>query len=272
VTTLREFAERVVLSREIEEKLAPPPRDLAEFDHDRGDGAAPGAPGRPEELDIRPARAARVPPLSGWPDVAQRRRIIHALANHELQATELFARALLAFPEAPAELRRDWLGVLREEQVHTRLHIGRLEALGGRFGERPVSGLFWRRVAGARTPVEFICAMSLTFENANLDHAPAVAAAARHHGDETTARILDRIAADEIGHVALGRRWLARLASPGESLWSSYRRHLLAPLHPGRARGGEFLPAARREAGLDEEFIAGLAAATREKSDGEDSS
>lgn len=267
--TLRDFAERVVLSPEIGKKLEPPPRDLASRDHDRGDGFAPSTPGRPPELAIVHGRDAKVPSLDGFPDPEQRRRIIHALANHELQAAELFARAILAFPDAPAELRRDWLGVLREEQVHTRLHIARLAALGGRFGERPVSGLFWRRVSGARTPAEFICAMSLTFENANLDHAPAVAAAARRHGDETTARVLDRIAADEVGHVALGRRWLARLASPGESLWGAYRRHLLPPLHPGRARGPEFRAEARRAAGLDEEFIAGLAGSTRRGAGGE---
>jgi uncharacterized ferritin-like protein (DUF455 family) len=259
---VRRFAERVLLSADLGDKLAPPPRDLS--DEDRGDGSVPEWPARPPELAIVPGAAARVPSLEGWADPEQRRRIVHALANHELQAAELFARALLAFPDAPAELRRELAGVLREEQVHTRLHIRRLEGLGGRFGDHPVSGLIWRRTAVARSPAEFLAAMSLTFENANLDHAPAVAAVARRHGDEATARILDRIAEDEVRHVALGRRWLGRLAEPGESLWRAYLRHLRWPLHPGRARGARFEASARRAAGLDEEFIAGLAGASRE--------
>ena len=265
--TVRSFAARVVAAETLTEKLAPPPRDLR--DDDRGSGEAPETPGRPPELRIVPGRAAKVPPLTGWPDIAQRCRIIHALANHELQATELFARALLAFPEAPEDLRRDLLSVLRDEQVHTRLHIRRLEALGGRFGDHPVSGLFWHRVVETRSPAEFLAAISLTFENANLDHAPTIAAVARSNGDEETARILDRIAEDEIRHVSVGRRWLEHYAEPGESQWEAYRRVLQWPLHPGRARGTEYHPESRRAAGLDEEFIARLRGATREAPESE---
>ncbi len=262
MNTVRRFAERVILSPELGEKLAPPPRDLV--DDDRGDGIAPAAPVRSPELTIVSGREAKVPALGGFSDPEQRRRIIHSLANHELQATELFARALLAFPDAPAELRGDLLSVLREEQVHTRLHVRRLEALGGRFGAYPVSGYFWNRTVAANTPAEFLAAMSLTFENANLDHAAEIALVARQHGDEETARILDRIGADEVRHVALGRHWLEQLADPGETLWESYQRNLLWPLHPGRARGTDFRPDPRRAAGLDEEFIAGLAASPRD--------
>ena len=110
-----------------------------------------------------------MPPPAAWPDVAQRVRILHALANHELQAAELFAWALLAFPDAPAALRRGWLGILAEEQRHCRLYIARVEASGAHFGDFPVSGHFWRKAAAIRTPFEFVCAMGLTFENANLD-------------------------------------------------------------------------------------------------------
>ena len=69
------------------------------------------APGRPAELAIVPGRHARVPPLAGMRDPAQRARILHALANHELQAIELFAWAVLAYPDAPLRVpprpRRD---------------------------------------------------------------------------------------------------------------------------------------------------------------------
>jgi uncharacterized ferritin-like protein (DUF455 family) len=240
--TVQEFCLRLIQGETLEEKLAPPPRDLP--DVARGDGSVPEAPGRPATLRIVPGREARVPPLAGWGDLDQRVRIIHALANHELQATELFARALVQFPDAPGPLRQELLRTLAEEQVHTRLYVRRLEALGGAFGDHPVSGLFWNRLRETRTIAEFLCALSLTFENANLDHAPEIAATARLHGDEETARILDRVAKDEERHVD--------------------RRQLFWPLHPGRARGEAFQTEARRRAGLDPEFIENLRAAESE--------
>ncbi len=261
VKTVCEFARRIVESSDLEIKLSPP-REL--IDEDRGDGVAPTAPGRPANLTIVPGREAKVPPLAGWKDPAQRLRIIHALANHELQATELFAWALIAYPEAPDELRRDWLSVLSEEQVHTRLYLLRLQASGGQFGDYPVSGLFWNRIMETRNEVEFLCALSLTFENANLDHAPEAAEFARRCGDHETAKILERVAKDEEGHVAIGMRWLERLSAPFESQWEAYRRHLHWPLHPGRARGEPYRREPRRRAGLDEEFIENLSRVSNE--------
>ena len=258
-TTLAAFARRIVESDDLAEKLAPPPRDLP--DTDRDTGPPPPSPGRPEGLMIVSAKEARVPPLEGWGDLAQRRRILHALANHELQATELFARALVAFPDAPTEMRREILETLRDEQVHTRLYLHRLRELGAEFGDYPVSGLFWHRIIETTTIEQFLCALSLTFENANLDHAPEIAAMARKHGDEESARILDRVAKDEERHVALGARWIGATAQDGESLWESYRRHLYWPLHPGRARGTVFQRDSRLRAGLDQHFVEKLALA-----------
>ena len=260
--TVREFALRVIESESLEEKLKPPPRDLP--DEDRGNGDAPDHPGRPSNLKIVPGHEAKVPRLGGWADPIQRNRILHALANHELQATELFARALVSYPDAPPELRSELLQTLREEQVHTKLYLHRLVSFGGEFGEFPVSGLFWNRILETRTISEFLCALSLTFENANLDHAPEIAATARAHGDEETAKILDQVAKDEVRHVALGAKWVRAFAEEGESIWDAYRRQTYWPLHAGRARGVEFHPEPRRAAGLDEDFIRGLAETTRD--------
>ena len=85
--TVRDFAERVVHSNDLGEKLAPPPRDL--IDDPRGDRSVPGEPGRHSDLRIVAAKDAKVPPLAGWADPLQRRRIVHALANHELQCIVL---------------------------------------------------------------------------------------------------------------------------------------------------------------------------------------
>jgi len=220
------------------------------------------APARPPALRVASARAGRVPPVAGMRDPHQRARILHALANHELQAIELFAWALLAFPDAPALFRRGLAAILGEEQSHMRLYMGRLAALGHELGDFPVTGHFWNHLGQFSSPRRFVCAMGLTFENANLDFAQEYAAAARAAGDPETASVLDRVHREEIRHVRFAWRWLKRWQGQEPSAWQVYLDSVSPPLGPGRARGRELCLASRRAAGLDEEFIAGLAAAT----------
>jgi uncharacterized ferritin-like protein (DUF455 family) len=256
-TTVRTYAERVVRAESLDGKLAPPPPDLP--DERPGPSLRIATPGRPPELGIAPS--ARVPPLEGMADPAQRARILHGFANHELQAVELFAWALLAFPDAPEAFRRGLLRILVEEQEHVRLYLSRLEAHGTAFGDHPVSGYFWGKIDTLTTPARFVCAMSLTFETANLDHAADHATAARAAGDPETAEVLDRIARDEIRHVAFGWQWLRKLRDPGRSMWDAYRENVSWPLRPALSRGRTFHPGPRLAAGLDEDFVRRIAEA-----------
>ena len=261
---IRDHCLKIVQSESLEAKLSLPSGELTDLRP--GPAIRLESPGRPEELRIVPASAARVPSIEGMPDPAQRRRIVHAFANHELQAAELFAWALLAFPDSPAEFRRGLLRILREEQVHCRLYSKRLKSWDMRLGDHPVSGYFWNKVSGFLTPAHFVCAMSLTFENANLDHTIDYAEAARKAGDEETARLLDRIHEDEIGHVRFGWHWLARLKNERKSMADAYLEHTCWPLRPALARGGVFHPEGREAAGLDADFLRMLAEADGEPS------
>jgi uncharacterized ferritin-like protein (DUF455 family) len=255
---LTELARRVLLSEDLAAKLCPAGRDLTDLEP--GPAVRHEAPGRPENLRIRPAREVKVPAVAGFGDPAQRVRLLHALANHELQAAELFAWALLAFPEAPADFRRDLAKILDDEQRHTRMYAARVEAHGAQLGDFPVSGYFWGKVPTIHTPLQFIAAMSLTFENANLDHTAENAEAARRGGDEKTARVIEQVAADEVEHVAFGWRWLQVWKQPGESSWDAWRRSLTWPLRPVKAKGSRFERQGREAAGLDADFIARLEA------------
>jgi len=250
---VREYALSVIRAETLGGKLAPPPDGLT--DDDPGAGDAPSAPGRPPGLEIVPGSRAKTPSIEGLTDPAQRVRILHAFANHELQAAELFAWALLAWPDAPRAFRRGLLRILAEEQVHCRLYVERLEELGGRFGDHPVSGYFWGKVPELTTPLRFVCAMALTFESANLDHAADHEAAARACGDERTAEILRRVHEDEIGHVRFGWRWLERWKEPDRTMAEAYRENVTWPLRPALARGPVLHRESRAAAGMDETFV-----------------
>lgn len=264
--TARSYAHAIVTSDTLDGKLVPPPADLVLED------AEPAlhlpAPGRPANLAIVPGRAARVPPIAGMRDPAQRARILHALANHELQAIELFAWAVLAFPDAPLAFRRGLVAILADEQRHLGLYRARLAALGTAFGDLPVTGHFWNKLDHLGTPLAFVCAMGLTFENANLDFAGDYAAAARACGDEATAAALLQVHEDEIAHVHFGWIWLQKLAGDRDP-WEAYTANVRHPLGPRRARGAVLDRDARRRAGFSEEFIAALDAVAPTRPSGE---
>jgi uncharacterized ferritin-like protein (DUF455 family) len=259
----RQYALDVVGTCRLAGKLRPPPADLT--DEHPGPELRPATPGRPPGLEIGRggAGAARIPAAAGLRDPDQRRRILHGFANHELQAVELFAWALLAYPEAPAPFRRGLLDILVEEQGHVRLYLERLAEEGGRLEDHPLSGYFWGKVGRLAAPAHFVSAMSLTFESANLDHSREYAAAARAAGDERTAAVLERIHREEIGHVGFGWHWLNRFRKPGQSMWEAYTAHLVWPLHPALARGRSFDRGAREAAGMEPAFLERLAQCER---------
>src|SRR5688572_14278367 len=130
----RDFALRLLEATTIEGKLAPPPPlDQLDLDDTEPPLRLP-EPARPANLPIQPGRKVSVPPVAGMRDPSQRARILHALTNHELQAAELFAWALLAFPDAPRPFRVGLMAILADEQRHARLYIERLAAHGVAFG------------------------------------------------------------------------------------------------------------------------------------------
>jgi uncharacterized ferritin-like protein (DUF455 family) len=253
---LREFAERVVTSTSLKEKLADPG---VLSDLEPGHSAVSiQAPGRPEGLGLQHLEGAPRPPGGHQLDSERDRAVLlHFLANHELLATELMALVLLKFPNAPKEFRQGILETLKEEQTHTRLYLDRMQACGIDFGEMPLSGYFWRVVEPMESPMDFVARLSLTFEQANLDYSRHYAERFREAGDRETAAILDAIYRDEIGHVGHGLKWFRKWKNKSDTDWDAYRKIMHFPLSPARAKAthGPFNRAGRSEAGLDADFI-----------------
>jgi uncharacterized ferritin-like protein (DUF455 family) len=252
---LCEFAERVLFATTLEEKLQCPP--VLTDERPGLPLAAPNAPGRPPELRFKPAGARRAdfPGLHCLEQEGERGRLLHFFANHELLATELMALVLLRFPGAPAAFRRGVLQTLKDEQEHTRLYLHRMAECGIRFGELPVSGYFWRAISGMESPMDYVAGLSLTFEQANLDFARHFAKGLAAVGDAASARLLERIYRDEIGHVAYGLKWFRRWKKPEQSDWEAFCRQLKFPLSPQRAKGPALNVEGRRAAGLEAAFI-----------------
>jgi len=255
---LRDFAEQVLFATTLNDKLQSP--SVVTDDRPGPALLTPKAPGRPTELRFKAQGSGKAdfPGVHRLDQEHERGRLLHFFANHELLATELMALALLRFPEAPAAFRRGIWQTLKDEQLHTRLYVQRMQQCGIQFGEIPVSGYFWRSVSPMESPLDYLAGLCLTFEQANLDFCRYFARGFQAVGDGETAGLLDRIYRDEIGHVAYGLKWFRRWKNPDQSDWEAFCRQLKFPLSAQRAKGLTLNVEGRRAAGLDPAFIAEL--------------
>jgi len=259
---IREIAERILLSEFLAEKLAKIPTSLVD-DHP-GLARRVAVPGRPPELKFALRRTAPAMPRAGALHDPKKRAVAHhILANHELQALEVMAFVLLAFPDAPSAFRSGLVDIMRDEQRHTRLHIERAGELGLQFGNLPVNDYIWTKSQAFESVLDYLAGLPLTFEGRNLDHTLELEALFDQVGDSQSAAILRAIHRDEIGHVRFGLEWLRRLKPPGQSDWDAYTAHLHWPLRAEKSIGGQLNRGPRLKAGMTEEFIDRLAAAQR---------
>jgi len=259
--TVERWCHDLVTTRELEPKLAPPPPPDTGRDASWEDGAQLRIPmpGRPDVFRLT-ARSPRTPRAGALVDPRVRAQLMHTFLHHELQAAELFAWAVLAFPETPRAFRAGLVGLCTSELEHLALYRTHLERLGARVGDFPVRDWFWERVGECPDAEHFVALLGLGLEGANLEHSARFARWFRAAGDEEGARILERVEEEEIAHVAFARTWFERFS--GEPLdYDRWCAVLPAPITPSLLRGRPLNRDARRRAGLDDAFLERLAAA-----------
>lgn len=256
---LRAFAERVLLSDSLEVKIQRMSETLT--DENPGPSIRLPEPVRPANLQFAPRRAApSMPHPSNFSDPRKRAIAHHILANHELQALEVMAWVLLAFPDAPTEFRMGLVEVMADEQRHTRMHADQAADLGIQFGDLPVNCYIWKKAQDFQSVLDYLAGIPLTFEGRNLDHTLEFEEYFAAAGDSRSAAIMKAIHKDEIHHVAFGLKWLRILKPAAQSEWDAYVEHLHWPLRPEKSVGDIFHEAPRIAAGMSREFIERLQA------------
>ena len=262
---VRAFAERVLRSAALEDKLRKP--DGALTDDAPGEAVSVSEPARMEDLRFAARRTApAMPKPGGLRDQRKRAVAHHILANHELQALEVMADVALRFPEAPTEFRLGLARIMQDEQRHTRMHVERAATLGLRFGELPVNSYIWEKSREFESLLDYVATLPLLFEGRNLDHTIEFSEWYEPVVDTRSAALIRTIHRDEIEHVAFGIEWLRKLKPDGLSDWDAFCQHLKWPLRPVKAKGEQFQIEARKQAGLSDEFIENLRLAQNEDS------
>jgi uncharacterized ferritin-like protein (DUF455 family) len=179
--------------------------------------------------------------------------VLHRFFHHELQAAELMCWALLAFPNTPAAFRRGLLAIAQDEIRHLQLYAAHLATLGAPPGSYPVNDWFWSRLPAARSPQMFLATLGVGLEGANLDHALRFAERFARAGDPIAARLQERIAREEVPHVAFAIHWLERF--DGSFDFERWRSNLVPPLTPLMMCGDPLNRDDRLRAGFDEPFL-----------------
>ncbi len=210
-------------------------------------------PGRPTRLKFS-AEQIKFPKKTSFHLDEKKALAIHFFANHELLAIEMFAQALLMFPNIDQVTAKNLLATIEDEQNHLKLYITRMNELGIEFGDYPVNDFFWDYMGEVKTFEEFYALMALTFEQANLDFAKYYQNIFKEVGDEETFNVLDQVYKDEIAHVARGAKYLKSQVKD-QDLFSYYQSLLPGNISPSRGKGMIFDERGRQLAGLDHHFI-----------------
>jgi uncharacterized ferritin-like protein (DUF455 family) len=221
------------------------------------DPSWPDRPGRPAQPVLVGARDV---PRRSPATLEGRIGLLHALAHIELNAIDLALDIVGRFIGAPelagqeTAFAADWLGVAAEEAKHFLMLADRLEALGSHYGALSAHDGLWQTALGTRgVLLDRLAIAPLTHEARGLDVTPGLIAKLDGVRDGASARLLDVIYRDEIGHVAVGYRWFGWVCAqhglePGKAFADSLERIGLARPHP------PYNEPARRAAGVTPHF------------------
>lgn len=185
------------------------------------------------------------------PAGAGRTALLHALAHIELNAIDLAWDIIARFTgeDLPRAFYDDWVAVADEEAKHHGLLAARLASLGAAYGDLPAHDGLWQAAeATAHDLLARLAVVPLVLEARGLDVTPAMIAKCESAGESANAEVLRVIYEDEVGHVAIGKRWFDFLCrrrglEPVTAWQTQVRRHFKGTLKPpfntdGRAAAG----------------------------------
>jgi uncharacterized ferritin-like protein (DUF455 family) len=119
----------------------------------------------------------------------------------ERQAVVAFAWAADHFSDAPEAVRQQWRAQVAEEQVHCDLISARMAELGFALDDRPVSLGLWETLQACKTGEEFAISIAKAEDRGRQAGLRMVKFLTK--SDPTTAALFQKIADDEIAHIAL---------------------------------------------------------------------
>lgn len=147
------------------------------------------------------------PPKKGLSFKEGQARLLHDLANIELQAMELGYRSLIEFPEAPQGFREELLAITVQEAEHLQLCLNAIEKLGFKWGDWPIHLGLWQAVSEKDSLLDRILIVHRYLEGSGLDAGETLIRRLDSVDGVTLRPVLKTIFDDEVAHVDFGSRW-----------------------------------------------------------------
>lgn len=172
--------------------------------------AADSVPYQPAR-DIEVVSLSQMPLRQGLSTAEGLRRVLHDLANVELQAIELGVRTLMEYPWAPESFRQELAMIVREETHHLQLCLNEITRRGGFWGEWPVHLSLWQSTCPLDTLAERVFIVHRYLEASGLDSGDLLLKKLSGVPDPGLRALVKRITDDEVQHVAFGSYWCRSL-------------------------------------------------------------
>ena len=134
-------------------------------------------------------------------------KLLHDVANIELQAMELAFRTLVEFPEAPINFKEQLVSVILDERRHLELCVDEISKLGFRWGRWPVHLQLWSSVSEQDTLLDRILIVHRYLEGSGLDASHILLTKLSGLTNLGPKKIIQTIAREEEEHVSFGSRW-----------------------------------------------------------------
>jgi uncharacterized ferritin-like protein (DUF455 family) len=159
------------------------------------------------ERDIFILERGRHPGKKGLSYIEGQARLLHDMANIELQAMELALRTLCEFPEADRTFRQQLADLTLSEGRHLKMCVDGLRDLGYDWGHWPIHLVLWNAVDASDSLIDRLFIVHRYLEGSGLDAGQSLIERFRAIPPNKTVEIMNFISNEELNHVQFGSHW-----------------------------------------------------------------
>ena len=159
------------------------------------------------DRDIPVLERGRHPGKKGLSYVEGQARLLHDMANIELQAMELALRTLCEYPDANRTFRQQLAELTLSEGRHLKMCVEGLRELGYDWGHWPIHLVLWNAVDTSDSLIDRLFIVHRYLEGSGLDAGQSLIDRFRGISPNKTVEIMNVISNEELEHVQFGSQW-----------------------------------------------------------------